>query len=119
MIIKARTYIENGFSKADADKLTPEISKALAETESNHEKILIDFEDVIYYTTLFFNQALTYLIGRLGKEKYLERISLLNLPESGQGTYEHALNYAIDYYAQDENARERQDKAINKIMDEL
>jgi hypothetical protein len=116
--IYAKNYIESGFSQSDADKLSPEISRAISKTDSSHEKIRIDFSDVIYYTTLFFNQAFTYLIGQWGGDEYAQRIELYNLSESGQETYKHALNYAIDYYAQDEGAREKQSKAISEIINE-
>lgn len=118
MIIRAKDFIENGFSHDDANKLSLEISKAIAATDSTRETIQIDFSGILYYTTLFFNQALTYLVGQWGKDRYLQRIELLNLPESGEGTYDHALQYAIDYYAQAEAERAKQDEIINKIFDE-
>jgi hypothetical protein len=119
MIIQAKEYIDNGFSQDDANKLSPAIHSALDEADANDEAIRIDFSGVLYYTTLFFNQALTYLVGQWGEEKYRKKIEPVNLPESGQETYEHALNYAIDYYAMDESAREQQDDAICRIIDEF
>jgi hypothetical protein len=115
MTIKAIDYIDNGFSVEDANKLRP-----IVEKEVEHgPPVILDFTGVQFFTTLFFGQALTYLIGRMGADEYKRRIIVKNLSDSGQATYEHALTYAEEYYAKSDEERREHDLFIDEAMDEL
>ena len=93
MIINVCKYISTGYSRDEADILSPIIKRAILSTEP----FVIDFANVKYYTTTFFN-IITCYIGQLGYEEYCRRIHICNLTESGMEVYKIALNYAIDYY---------------------
>jgi len=113
--IQANKFIENGFSKEEADLLGYAINTAV----SAKEPFVVDFSGVNFFTTLFFSAALTRLIGEIGLKEYSRLIKVENLSESGEETYEHALKYAIEYYAKEpeEQAQERQ--IINEETENL
>lgn len=115
MNIKAITLIESGFSDDDATKIRPLISDSL----KRNGEVIVDFDGVRYFTTLFFSQALTYLVGELGKEMYLSKVKVINLTESGADTYQHAVDYAIEYYAQKPEGRKKQDDIIEQTKKEI
>lgn len=103
-IIKANKYIQDGFSADEAEKLLPEIKKAVL----TGEPFEINFEGVQFFTTLFFSTALTYLVGEMGDEEYKNRIHVRNLSESGEETYKHALDYSIEYYKKTSEEQEQE-----------
>jgi len=92
--IKAKSFVKDGYSADEAEKLLPEIEKAILAGEP----FTVDFEGVQFFTTLFFSTALTYLVGEIGKEEYNRKVHVRNLSESGEETYRHALDYSIEYY---------------------
>jgi len=115
MAIKVSDYIEYGFSIDDANKLRPAVEKAL-----NYDSLVsLDFTGVKIFTTLFFGQALTYLIDKLGADEYKKRIRVDNLSASGQATYDHALVYAEEYYAKSDEERREHNISIAETLDEL
>jgi hypothetical protein len=115
MKLKVNEYIESGFSAEDAGKITP-IIQGIMDSNSHLE---IDFEGVTFFTTLFFNQSLTYLIGEMGLNEYDERISVSNLSESGQATYKHAYDYAIEYYRKPKEDQLAQDDMIDEEINNI
>jgi len=116
MTILAKDYIESGFSAEDAALLTPSIDSAVKETDAKFE---IDFKGVQFFTTLFFSNALTRLIGELGKDEYKRRLHVVNLTESGQETYEHALDYAIEFYGKTPEERKKSGEIAELILEDL
>ena len=92
--IKANKLISNGFSTDEAEKLSQKIYEAII----SGDQVQVDFDGVQYFTTLFFSTALTYWVGEKGSEEYARLITVKNLSESGQETYQHALDYAVEYY---------------------
>ena len=113
--IQASNFISSGFSKEEADLLQDAINTAV----SAKKPFVIDFNDVNFFTTLFFSAALTRLIGEIGHEEYDRLITVENLSESGTETYNHALEYAIEYYAKPNDEREKERQIINEEMENL
>ncbi|MCL2863634.1 MAG: STAS-like domain-containing protein [Methanimicrococcus sp.] len=97
MIIIAKEIISSGFSADDAKALLSKIDESLEKRRAN-ESIEIDFSDVKYFTTLFFNMALTCHLESMTTEEYEKTFSLKNLSEVGQLTHKHSFDNAIEYY---------------------
>lgn len=97
MLIKMRELSSTAFDVEDADLLKVEIEKALAQ----EEKITIDFDSITHYTTLFFNFSLLSYAKQLGKQKYDETFTIINLSDFGKEVYswfyEDAVEHPIKY----------------------
>lgn len=91
MIIPVKEVVTNAFSSAQAQKLREEIQKNV---DANKE-IVLDFEGVNKFTTLFFNFSTGYFINKLGKEKYDKVIKVINLSALGESTYNNSYANAI------------------------
>jgi hypothetical protein len=94
ILIQAKSYIENGFSIDDVQKLNPAIQAVLQENE-----ITIDFSGIKFFTTLFFNNALAKYVLRYGPDEYKKKFKVINLSEVGEITYAHSIQNAEEYYA--------------------
>lgn len=96
----------------DAEKLVNAIEKALAKKE----KIIIDFEGIERYATLFFNFSLLPYARQFGKQKYDETFIIINLSDFGKEVYswfyEDAVEHPIKFTTE-------QEKLIVKIVDEI
>ena len=114
-IINVHNYIQNGFSNDDAELLRPHVLKAL----KSKGLVILDFNRVEFYTTLFFSQALTYLLEEMGENEYKKRIKVINLSESGESTYNHALEYALEYYGKTEEERRMIDELFYQSFDDM
>ncbi len=90
MMIVAANYISTAFSDEDAKKLDGPIQEAL----DRGEMVQIDFSNIRYFTTLFFNQAVCKYLLQLGEEEFDRRFELTALSEVGQSTYRHSLENA-------------------------
>jgi len=110
MKIEAKEHISSGFSAKDAEIISLIINKGL-ESEKSVE---IDFKDIRYFTTLFFNLALTSLLDKMSNEEYQSRIKIINLSEVGQETYEHSYENAVEYYKLSEDERREREKRISE-----
>ena len=108
--IVAKDLITSGFSKDEADLLTPKINKAISESTP----FILDFDGVQYFTTLFFSTALTHLVGSLGHDGYNRMVTVINLSESGQETYQHAYDYAVQYYQKAPYEKEQERRIVNE-----
>lgn len=113
-MIKVNQYVKTAFSIDDARTISGEIDKAL---ENDHEANL-DFEGIQYYTTLFFNNAVTKYIMKLGPSEYKEKFHLRNLNSAGKMTYEHSLDNAESYYSMSEEARKEMSTVVTEVADE-
>lgn len=108
-MIIAKNYIETGFSADDANKLDAVISPMLR----NQEKVIIDFQDITIFTTLFFNTALSKYVMEKGPDEYERLFELNNLSEIGQVTYQHSLDNAKEYYNLTAEQRQKQDTILS------
>ena len=113
-MIRVIDYINSGYSEEDATTLIPVIDKAL-ETDL---LVSVDFTGVQYFTTLFFSLSLTRLIGELGEEGYRSRISVENLSDSGKETYEHAFEYAIEYFNKTAREQEKERQIVIESLED-
>jgi len=114
-VIKALDYIESGFSAEDAMLLSPLIDNA----KNSDEGFAVDFYGVQYFTTLFFSSALTRLVGEMGIDDYNRRVHVYNLSESGAETYNHALNYAKEYYEKTQEERDRDFRSVSSALEDI
>lgn len=107
-MILAKNYIETGFSADDAGKLDTIIKPLI----DKREKVVIDFEGVRIFTTLFFNTALAKYVMEIGPDEYEKLFELKNLSEVGDITYQHSLDNAKNYYVMNEKQRKNQDEIL-------
>lgn len=114
-MIKVASYIKNAFSMNDVNLLAPAIEAALHKGDS----VVLDFTGVKYYTTLFFNNAITKYVVSLGLEKYQEMFKLINLSDVGKTTYEHSLTNAISYYETPLEKRSETAQIITRTLEEI
>ena len=91
MLIKMKELSSTAFDVEDADLLKVEIEKTLAQ----EEKIIIDFEGIERYATLFFNFSLLPYARQLGKQKYDDTFFLINLDEIGEEDYNDFYNNVL------------------------
>lgn len=75
----------------DAEKLAGEIEKAL----TKKEKIIIDFEEIDFFSAVFFNHAFLHYAKLLGKQKYDDTFFLINLDEIGEEDYNGFYNSVL------------------------
>lgn len=112
MLIKMKELSTGASCNRDAEKLAKEIEKAL----TKKEKIIIDFEGIERYATLFFNFSLLPYARQFGKQKYDETFTILNLSDFGQKVYncfyKNSIKHPIKFTTE-------QEKLIVKIVDEI
>lgn len=113
-MIKVRDFIENAFSIEDAEVIFSEIQKEL----KKNKKVTIDFSSIDYYTTLFFNNAITRFVLSLGKEQFDNTFEIINLSEVGKTTYNHSLDNAMSMLTIPEDRREEVASILQKNMEE-
>ncbi|WNY26757.1 STAS-like domain-containing protein [Methanolapillus ohkumae] len=82
--IKAKNYIEEGFSGEEAEILKTVIDKAL-ETD---ETVTVDFSEMEYFITFFFNRVFMDRLDKMKVEEFNSRIFVENLSKVGQGAYD-------------------------------
>ena len=92
--IVVKELFTSAFSGSNALILRAEIQKLL----DHKEKIVIDFEGLSKYTTLFFNFSTGYFVSLLGATKYNEKILLKGLSPLGERTYKRSYENAIENY---------------------
>lgn len=112
MLIKMKELSTGASCNRDAEKLAKEIEKALAKKE----KIIIDFEGIERYATLFFNFSLLPYARQFGKQKYDETFTIINLSDFGKEVYswfyEDAVEHPIKYTAE-------QMKCLGDVIDNI
>lgn len=109
MEIKVFDFIESGFSNEQANILKEVIKKEL---DKNTDDIVLNFNGITRFTTLFFNFSTGYYLKLLGKERYDKIFNLSNLSELGESAYKHSYNNSLDDKMKDE-------KIQNAILDIL
>ena len=108
-IIKVNDFIQSSFSNEQANILKKCIESALKEKQ---DKIVLDFEGITRYTTLFFNFSTGYFLKLLGRERYDSIFELRNLSTLGESTYLHSYNNSLKAEYDSDKVRE----AINNIL---
>ena len=106
-MIKVADYIQTAFSMEDAAALTPIIDAELKE----NSKIILDFSNIKFFTTLFFNNAITKYVLSLGPDEYKKRFNLINLSEVGKTTY------ANSYYELSDDKRKKAEWIISETLE--
>lgn len=91
MLIKMKELSSTAFDVEDADLLKVEIEKALAQ----EEKITIDFEEIDFFSAVFFNHAFLHYAKSLGQQKYDDTFFLINLDEIGEEDYNDFYNSVL------------------------
>ena len=109
--IKVKNYISRGFSENDAKAISPILDECL---KTKNSKIIIDFKDVKYFTTLFFNLALTRYLENMSVEEYESKIEIKNLSEVGLETYSHSYDNAVEYYSLSPKEKEERENRISE-----
>lgn len=89
--------------------LRNEIEKQLSKTDN----LILNFNEVRQFTTLFFNSSLGYLITFLGPETYDQCVKLENLSQLGKSTYEQTYRNAVNHYALSSDKKEIIKEIIN------
>ena len=112
-MIKVADYIQTAFSMEDAAALTPIIDAELKE----NSKIILDFSNIKFFTTLFFNNAITKYVLSLGPDEYKKRFNLINLSEVGKTTYEHSLTNANSYYELSDKKKKKAEWIISETLE--
>ena len=107
-MIKALDFIKTGFSADDAN----ELDKVIQPLFERGEKIVVDFEGIKIFTTLFFNNVFAKYILTIGPETYQECFALENLSELGQTTYQHSFDNAVNYYKLSDAGKQAQNTIV-------
>lgn len=92
--IMVRELFSSAFSESKALILRTEIQKNL----DQGEHVIIDFDGISKYTTLFFNFSTGFFVSLLGPEKYNDVISIRGLSNLGESTYKNSYENAIEKY---------------------
>lgn len=90
--IKVNDFLQSAFSNEQAEILKKEIKKSV---ENKEDKIVLDFDGITKFTTLFFNFSTGYFLSSLGKEKYDKMFEIINLNDLGESTYIHSYNNSV------------------------
>ena len=115
--IQISNFTKSGFSMQDAQTVAKVIDQEL-NTLADSDSILLDFTGVKFYTTLFFNTALSRLLGDMPLDEYRRRIHIIGLTEVGQNAYKHSLANAIDYYRMTPDQRKQQQQDMVDFLDD-
>ena len=70
----------------------------------------IDFKGVTIFTTLFFNNAFTKYILKIGPDAYKQKFELKNLSDLGETTYQHSCDNAVNYFNMSDDAKKIHDE---------
>lgn len=89
--ILVKDLIPNAFSNEQALVLKDKIGDILEQENC----VILDFQGISQYTTLFFNFSTGFFVKKFGKEKYDEMFKLINLSELGTSTYMHSYNNSL------------------------
>lgn len=107
-MIKAVEFIKTGFSADDALTIGCVIEKVFEQGE----QVVVDFSGITIFTTLFFNNAFTKYILKLGPEEYKLKFELKNLSELGETTYQHSFDNAVNYFNMSDDAKKIHNEVI-------
>lgn len=111
MILHVADYIQTAFSIEDAEIIDKVIEKHL----KSKEEIILDFENVTFFTTLFFNNAITKYVLELTPEIYEKTFILRGLSEVGRTTYSHSHENAINFFNLTVAQRNTQEEIVQEM----
>lgn len=89
--IKVKDICQFAMFEQDGVKLREEIQGLL----KKGEKIQLDFSDVEFFTTMFFNASVGWIVLNLGPEILNENVTAIHLNTLGKTTWEHSYNNAL------------------------
>ncbi len=112
--ILVKKHVGSAFSLEDVEIMKPLIEEAL----SKNDQVVLDFEGIRLFTTLFFNEAVTSFMEIYGVENFENHLVLENLSETGKDTFEHSFQYGKRFYSMTKEQREEQQrKMAEEIME--
>lgn len=116
-LIKVEKYIKSGFSTEDAEILVPVIDAALVDVPTKGV-VELDFLNVKFFTTRFFNMTLARLLNNMTMGEYEEKIHILNLSDVGEVAYKHSLENAKYQLTMSNEEKESRARIFSEIMQE-
>lgn len=103
-MILAKNFIKTGFTEEDALPIYNAVEKELSDTG----KAVIDFSEIRFFTTLFFNNALGKFFMKMGEKSYTDSISVTGLSDVGKVTYNHYLGNARRFFELNANNKTKE-----------
>lgn len=91
MTIKVNEVCNYAIFEQDGIKLREAILSQL----DKKEQIVLDFENIQFFATMFFNASIGWLVLRYGPEWINEKISKINLSDLGETTWKHSFDNAV------------------------
>lgn len=70
------------------------LRKVIEDNIDSNDKIILDFESINLFATMFFNASIGYLVLRLTPEKCNELFEIVNISDLGKETYSHSFENA-------------------------
>jgi hypothetical protein len=116
-VVIANKLIETGFTLDYARKLFEHIDEKITAHPGPDEKFVIDFDEVKFFTTQFFNNSISKYVLTMGPEEFEKKFSVINLSEAGQSTYKHSFDNAVSYFKLPAEKRLEQDRIVNQCED--
>lgn len=108
-------YTSSGFTQEDAEKIS-EVLKAELLKLNDGDTIIVDFSNVKFFTTLFFNIAFASLLKEMSFEEYEKKIMLENLSDVGRRAYGHSIDNAKRFSGMPEDEQTIRKKIIAEIL---
>lgn len=115
IMVRVSDYIKNAFSMEDASRIAPHIEEELQKSD----RVILDFDGIRFFTTLFFNNAVTKYVVSLGIDEYKRRFSIVNLSEVGKTTYAHSLSNAVSYSKLSEEQRDQAAAIASETLEDM
>ena len=88
--INVKDISQYAMFEQDGIKLREAILKAL----QHEEMVILDFEGVDFFTTMYFNASIGWLVLTKGPSYVAEKIKTNNISELGQLTWKHSFENA-------------------------
>ncbi|MGL4912278.1 MAG: STAS-like domain-containing protein [Romboutsia sp.] len=107
--IKVNELCKMALSKRDGMILRDKIEEVLI----SQGNVFIDFEGITKYATPFFNICFAYLLLNRTPEVYDKMISVGNLTQLGEKSYNMAIENARKYYSLPEDEKVKTDSILD------
>jgi len=105
-------YIRDITKRALSDQDGLKLREAIRETLDKSNSSILDFSDINYFATPFFNISIGYYVLNLSPSVFINRISVQNISDIGKKTYERAVQNAIQKFELPQNSVD----TISKIV---
>lgn len=89
--IKVQTITQ--YAMFEQDGIT--LREAIADEIRKGNTVQLDFQGVEYFTTMFFNASIGWLVLNEGPEYVEKNIAPINLSELGKSTWDHSFDNAM------------------------